>query len=175
VTVATTPPPAPIVPAPEPIVRRAPTVRPPKRVVVPPPAPVVIKQEPAARPPIELAYEDAWDAMRHGSFSRAALQFARVLALEPDGSLAEDAAFWRPVALARAKQRALAITAFRDLLDGRHVKSPHAGEASAMLGWLLIDDRKFDEATLRFRAAIDDASPAVRKSARAGLDAIARH
>jgi hypothetical protein len=43
-----------------------------------------------------------------------------------------------------------------------------------MLGWILSDARAYDEAARRFRAALGDASPAVRSSAQAGLDALAR-
>jgi hypothetical protein len=43
-----------------------------------------------------------------------------------------------------------------------------------MLGWLLIDARDFDQAARRFTAAAGDPSPAVRSSAGAGLDALAR-
>jgi len=64
-------------------------------------------------------------------------------------------------------------SAFRDFLDA-HARSPRAGQASAMLGWLLIDARAFDEAARRFDAASGDPDPAVRRSARAGLDALAR-
>ena len=132
------------------------------------PAPV----PPAGRSPEEVSYDDAWAALRTGDFPRAATGFTRVMLLAPDGPLAEDASFWRPVALARGQRSAEAVSAFRDFLDG-HARSSRAGEASAMLGWLLIDARAYDEAARRFDAAIGDASPAVRQSAKAGLDALA--
>ena len=105
--------------------------------------------------------------MRGGNFERAAATFARVAILDPDGPLAEDASYWYPVALARAK-RGEAITAFREFL-ARYASSPHAHEASTMLGWLLVDAKQTAEAERRFRVAIDDPSTAVRDSARAGL------
>jgi hypothetical protein len=43
-----------------------------------------------------------------------------------------------------------------------------------MLGWLLIDARSYDEAAQRFAIAARDVNPAVRHSALAGLDALAR-
>ena len=110
--------------------------------------------------------------MRSGDFARAAGGFARVVLLAPDSPLGEDAGFWRAVALARGKRSLEAIAAFHDFLDG-HARSPRAGQASAMLGWLLIDDRVFDEAERRFQAAAGDPDPAVRRSAEAGLDALA--
>ena len=107
--------------------------------------------------------------MRAKDYATAATKFARVMILAPDGSLVEDAAFWQAVALARAGRRAQATTAFRDFLDA-HPRSPHAGEGSAMLGWLLIDAGDRAEAGRRFRAAVDDPSKSVRDSARSGLD-----
>ncbi|MGH9884668.1 MAG: tetratricopeptide repeat protein [bacterium] len=123
--------------------------------------------------PVEQSYDQAWGALRAGDFHRASGGFARVLLLAPDGPLVEDASFWRAVALARGQRAAEARSAFRDFLDSFGA-SHHAGEASAMLGWLLIDARAFDEAAQRFTTAAADANPAVRRSARAGLDALAR-
>ena len=126
-----------------------------------------------ARTPAELSYDQAWEALRTNNFARAASGFARVLLLAPDSPLVEDASFWHAVALARGKRSAEALSAFRDFLDS-YGRSARAGEASAMLGWLLIDARVYDEAAHRFRAAAGDASAAVRSSAQAGLDALAR-
>lgn len=107
--------------------------------------------------------------MRTNHFAAAATAFAQVAVLDPDGGLAEDAAYGYAVALARA-DRPEATTGFRAFLD-RYPRSPHAGEANAMLGWLLVDTERA-EAARRFRAAIDDPSAAVRDSARAGLAAL---
>jgi hypothetical protein len=127
----------------------------------------------SARAPEERAYDQAWGALRANDFARAASGFARVLLLTPDSPLVEDASFWRAVALARGQRTVEAVSAFRDFVDG-FPTSARAGEASAMLGWLLIDERAYDEAARRFRLAARDASPAVRKSAQSGLDALAR-
>jgi TolA-binding protein len=123
------------------------------------------------RLPQERAYDDAWAAMRGGKFAEAATAFARVQLLDPDGALAEDATYWYAVALARGKDDAQATRAFRDFLD-QYPKSRRAGEASAMLGWLLVTTHQNAEAERRFRAATNDPNPAVRESARAGLDAV---
>jgi TolA-binding protein len=128
--------------------------------------------EPAPRAPEEVSYDDAWAALRAGDFAHAAGGFARVVLLAPDNPLGEDAGFWRAVALARARRSPEAVAAFHDFLDG-YPRSSRAGEASAMLGWLLIDARVLDEAERRFQAAAGDPDPAVRRSARSGLDALA--
>ena len=126
--------------------------------------------EPAAPAADEAAYEAAWTALRAGELDRAASGFARAQLLAPDGPLAEDAAYWGAVALARGRRRPEAIVAFRELL-ATHARSAHAGAASAMLGWLLVEDAP-EEAARRFRAAADDPDPEVRASSRAGLVAI---
>jgi TolA-binding protein len=120
----------------------------------------------------EVSYDQAWEAMRANDFARAANGFSRVLLLAPDGPLVEDASFWHAVALARAKRSAEALSAFRDFLDS-YAGSVRAGEASAMLGWILVDARDYDEAARRFRAAAGDAQASVRDSAQAGLAALA--
>lgn len=43
-----------------------------------------------------------------------------------------------------------------------------------MLGWILVDANEPAEAARRFRAAIGDPTPAVRDSAKAGLDAVSK-
>jgi len=111
--------------------------------------------------------------MRASRFDDAATKFLRVQLLDPEGPLAEDASYWRAVALARAKSSA-AAQAFRDFLE-LHPRSRRAGEASAMLGWILVDAREHAEAKRRFQAALTDgrSTPAVVTSARAGLAALA--
>ncbi len=153
--------------------RRAVVRRGPERGLAPP-AQLAASAAPAPsvqpRPAHAIAYDEAWDAMRAGNFERAAAVFARVAILDPDGALAEDASYWYPVALARAK-RSEAMSAFREFLD-RYPRSAHAHEASAMLGWLLVDAKQTVEAEARFRAALDDPSAQVSGSARAGLAAL---
>ncbi len=126
-----------------------------------------------ARTPEELSYDQAWEALRANDFVRAASGFSRVLLLAPDSPLVEDASFWHAVALARGKRSTETLSAFRDFLD-TYARSARAGEASAMLGWILIDARAYDEAARRFRAATGDPSPAVRASAQAGLAALGK-
>ncbi len=142
-----------------------------------------------ATPADQLAYDDAWTALRGQRFHDAGAAFARALALAPEGPLADDARYWHAVALAREPRAADAIVAFRELLD-EHPGTAHRGEASAMLGWLLVDPpappfgaaargrapvvdgKQLAEARTRFEAAASDPSEKVRASARAGLAAL---
>jgi TolA-binding protein len=135
-------------------------------VETPSPAPV---EHPRA--PDELAYDDAWAAMRASKFHQSAAAFARTIALAPDGALADDARYWHAVSLAREPRVVEAIAAFRELLD-EHPGGTQRGEASVMLGWLLVDTHEPTEAATRFRAATSDKSAAVRDSAAAGLRAL---
>lgn len=182
---ALVPAPAPVAPAPAPapIPERAPARRhvvakaPPKletpaHVDAPPapaPAPPTAPTRPAPSPD-EIAYNDAWDAMRAGNFRAAAAAFTRVRS----GALVDEASFWHAVSLARGGHAGEAIIAFRATIQ-QFPNSPRAGEASAMLGWLLVDARQLDEARSRFSSASSDRSDAVRDSAKRGLDALTKH
>lgn len=126
-----------------------------------------------ANNPDEAAFVGAWNAMRRNDFSAAAAAFARVLAVSPDGPLSEDASYWFAVSTARIPQPINAIAAFRAFLD-QYPHSRRTGEASAVLGWLLVDAGDRTEAKRRFEAATTDHSTEVRASARAGLDELAR-
>jgi len=168
---AAAPPPAVVVAPPPP--RTARVERPQTAPVVAPPPPVEPVEPAVAKSSDEIAYEDGWAAMRAQDYGKAAAAFSRVLLLAPDSALVEDAAYWHAVALARGKRSAEALSAFRDFLD-EHAASPRAGEASAMLGWLLVDTHDYDEALRRFRAAAGARDPKVRASAQAGIDALAK-
>jgi TolA-binding protein len=142
----------------------------------------VIAGAPAAAPdprpqpqpsPESIAYNEAWTALRAQRFHAAAAAFARALALAPEGPLADDARYWHAVALAREPRPLDAILAFRELLD-EHAGGAHRGEASAMLGWLLVDAKQLAEARTRFTTAADDADGSVRASAVSGLEALRR-
>ena len=87
--------------------------------------------------------------------------------------LAEDASFWEGIALARAGKSSKAIAALRRFVT-KYPSSSRAGEASAKLGWLLYDAGELDAAERYFESAADDRVPKVQKSARDGLEAIAR-
>ncbi|HUS66366.1 MAG TPA: tetratricopeptide repeat protein, partial [Kofleriaceae bacterium] len=126
----------------------------------------------AVRGAAQQAYDDGWQAIRAGEFDRAAAAFER--AMSADGGrarVAEDAHYWRAVALARAGRAERAAAVF-DSFIAAHPGSPRAGEVSAMLGWILYERGEHSAAALRFRAAVGDPSPRVRQSATQGLEAL---
>jgi hypothetical protein len=141
----------------------------------------VPRHEPTAASPVATtapsaattSFDEAWRALRAGDPSSAASAFAKTIDLDPDGPLAEDASFWRGVALGRAKQNAAARAALEAFLAA-YPSSPHAGDASVMLGWMRLDDGDVAAADALFRAAAKDPSPRVREAALAGLDAVAK-
>jgi TolA-binding protein len=155
-------------PAPDPVAAEEP-VAPPvprqiqKQIDPPPPAP--------GRSEGQKAFDDGWSALRANRFDEAAAAFARAAAAGAGTRVAEDASYWQAVALARAGQSAVATRAFESFL-GLYPSSTRAGEASAMLGWILFDARDYHGAARRFRAAVKDPSARVRKSAADGLNAI---
>src|SRR6185436_6614824 len=119
------------------------------------------------------AFNQGWASLRAGDHLGAAAQMRRALDLEPANALAEDARYWRAVALGRAGAAGEARAAMEEFLR-LHPRSARAGAVSAMLGWLLVDAGEKDRARALFEAAAGDANAAVQKSARAGLDAVAR-
>ncbi|HEY4181858.1 MAG TPA: hypothetical protein VGM90_33675 [Kofleriaceae bacterium] len=152
-------------------------------VAAPPPPPVVttpatrVSRPPKPRPPVmppttkpqEVEFTRGWEHMRQGDLSDAAVAFGRAVALDPSGALAEDASFWRAIAIARLDRTYEAITALREFL-ATYQNSTRSGEASATLGWLLVDIGELTEARARFRTAEQDTNAAVQMSARKGLD-----
>jgi hypothetical protein len=172
-------------PSPSPLSPAGPTPAPPRlatlRRAVPAPLPVASPPVPTARPdlvggpvPGERAFEGAWEALRAGDARRAAAAFDVVLLEARDAALAEDAAYWKAVALSRAGEERLGAIAFETFLDG-HPGSVRAAAAAVMLGWLLVEQDRLTEAERRFAAAAGgDPTDRVTASARAGLDEVAR-
>jgi len=163
------------------------SVPPPRAIEAVPPsrrAPPVRARERAAvvsaRPPSRLTglpgerqLADGWTALKAGQPAGAAAAFEEAARAAGDSALAEDAWFWHAVALARADQPGAARAALGRFL-ARYPRSARAGEASVMLGWLLLDAGESTAARNRFQTAVQDPVRAVRDSAREGLRASAR-
>jgi TolA-binding protein len=125
----------------------------------------------APKRPIEILFEQGWAALAAGNPRDAATSFERAATSAPNDPLAEDAWFWRASALARAKSSA-ATGALEQFL-ARYPRSNRAGEASAVLGWIVIAT-DLDRAENLFTMAATDRVPAVRASAEKGLAAVAK-
>jgi TolA-binding protein len=123
--------------------------------------------------PAELAFSEGWQAFHALDYPRAAAAMRRAVEAAPGAALAEDARYWEAVALARQGSVAKARAAMEEFLR-RSPGSPRAGEVSAMLGWSLVESHEWSAAEQRFRRAEDDRAPAVRESARKGLEVTAR-
>ena len=124
---------------------------------------------PSASPSIaEAEFGDGWRALRAERFADAAAAFERAAAAAGDQPLAEDASFWKSVCQARTGSRGTARVSLSAFID-RFPGSPRVGEASAMLGWILIDQGDLDGAAPLFAAAANDRVSNVRQSARSGL------
>jgi TolA-binding protein len=120
-----------------------------------------------------LAFSDGWQALRVQDYPRAVIAMRRALEAAPTSALAADARYWEAVALARQGLVTKARAAMEDFLR-RYPGSPRAGEVSAMLGWSYFESHDWSTAERLFRAAENDRTPAVRESARKGLEITAR-
>jgi TolA-binding protein len=126
-----------------------------------------------SRASVELAFARGWSALRANDFEAAAQAFGQAAAERNDNALCEDASFWKGVALDRASHPAEAQAALTRFLV-LYPRSDRAGEASVMLGWLLLRAGDVTGAETRFGGALGDPSERVRRSARAGLAASGR-
>ena len=111
--------------------------------------------------------------MRAGNTKGAAASFASACGKSQREALGEDACFWAGAAAQRAGETGAARAALEAFL-AQYPRSARAGEAAALLGWLLYDAGELDAAAARFHQAEHDRVPQVRDSATRGLTAIAR-
>lgn len=118
----------------------------------------------------ELAFERGWSAFRAQDLDDAARAFAKVEQIAPSSALAEDAAYWRAIALLRAK-REEALQALRAFV-ARHPKATRAPEVWVLLGWSELARSNVDAARDAFARGRAEGGPAVRAEADRGLAAI---
>ncbi|HEY8143645.1 MAG TPA: tetratricopeptide repeat protein [Kofleriaceae bacterium] len=116
----------------------------------------------------EVAFGRGFRALRRGNYGEAGEQFEAAIASGPGSPLVDDARYWRAVALARSGQTGAAREALGEFLR-LHARSPRAGEAQVMLGWMLLEAGDRAGAFRRFKSAAGDRDPAVRASAEKGL------
>ena len=137
-----------------------------------PPAPSKPPEPPAPKPG-ELDFRAGVTALRNGDASGATKLFASACTDARNDALGEDACFWVGAAAKRAGNVNGAREALARFLQ-QFPASPRAGEASALLGWLLYEANDLDAAESRFQKAAADRVPKVRESAERGLEAIKR-
>lgn len=121
----------------------------------------------ALRHPGEQAFAAGWRALQAGDLAGAAAQFDEAGA-DPRSPLAEDASYWRGIALLKAARTAEAIVALDQFL-ARFPRSVRAPEAAARIGWLHFERGEHAEARTRFEQARAQGRGDVRVSAEAGL------
>ena len=126
---------------------------------------------PAEPTDTERAFDAGWTALRAGNYGTAAFQFQRAIDDAPDAPLAEDARYWRAIALARAGKTADARDAMREFLS-HHAGSARSGEIAVMLGRILADDGEIQAARKLFESARNHRNPDVRAAASSALDAL---
>ena len=116
----------------------------------------------------EVAWQDGWTALRTGAEDQAVAAFEQI---PPDSELAEDAAYWRGVALVRSGRKAEGARAFESFL-GRFPRSSRRGEAMVALGWLRLDQGDVAAARSWFQSAASEPDDRVRTAAQRGLEAL---
>jgi Tetratricopeptide repeat len=134
------------------------------------PSPPSARAEHAARP---ASFERAWRLLNEGKAAEAAEAFRDVEAKSRGDAIVEDALFWRGVSLERADRSADARAVFLQF-TARFPHSERIGEASAMLGWILLEAGDTNEARRAFERAANDKVDRVRASARSGLARLGR-
>jgi hypothetical protein len=118
----------------------------------------------------ESAFLVGWEALQREDFPAAATAFARAESAA-NSRLTEDALFWEASALSRGGRNFAASEALRRFLE-TYPTSARSGEASAMLGWLLLRSGELNGAKLAFERALQDPVPDVQHSALEGMTAV---
>jgi len=133
--------------------------------------PVDVKP-PAPPAPGEADFRTGMTSLRTGNAAAAVTAFSSSCNTV-GAALAEDACFWVGAAARRAGQTATARTALERFLQ-RFPASARAGEAAALLGWIMVEAGELDAAEKQFTRAAADRVPRVRDSAARGLAAVRR-
>ena len=115
-----------------------------------------------------MAFDEGWRLLRAGHPDEAAAKFAEIEKRPDAAQLAEDAMFWRAVALGRLGRSAETRAALDAFLT-RFPASGRRGEAAVMLGWNLLEQGERGAAQRLFESAANDPVDRVRASARTGL------
>ena len=133
--------------------------------------PITKKFLPPTKDILQAEFEKGWLALKEGRYHSAASAFDRACNSGIKSPLNEDAAYWRAVAYRYAGKTGSAEKSLRRFLS-QYGFSPRAGEASVMLGWILLEKGRPAESRAFFESAANDPVAKVRESARAGLQRI---
>lgn len=131
----------------------------------------VPRPEPVA-PPGPTLYQQAWDQLRASRYDRAAALFERAAERGRPG-FRRDATYWAGVAHFRAGATKPARAWLARFL-ARFPDARRQAEVSVMLGWIDVDQLRWNAAERRFRAGMASSSAEIRKSAAEGLRAVRR-
>jgi len=142
----------------------------PSAKALPPPPPATVPSAPSALPG-ELDFRAGWTALRANDAGTAAGKFETACTAALHTALGEDACFWAGAAAKRANDTAHARAALERFIAS-FPGSSRVGEASALLGWILLDAGDASGATSAFHRAEQDRVPRVRDSAAKGLAAL---
>ena len=151
-----------------------PTPSPPSATVaipIPPTPPKTVSPSAPSALPGELDFRAGWAALRANDAGTAAGKFETACTAALHTALGEDACFWAGAAAKRANDTAHARAALERFIAS-FPGSSRVGEASALLGWILLDAGDASGATSAFHRAEQDRVPRVRDSAAKGLAAL---
>lgn len=101
----------------------------------------------------ELAFREGWEALEEGRYETAALRLGRAAASEVP--VAEDAGYWRAVALRRAGRNAAAELTLEGWLL-RFPHSPRAGEVHLELAWWFLESGRREASRVHGSKACSD-------------------
>jgi hypothetical protein len=146
------------------------TPAPPTGATPMPPVATPAAAAPAALPG-EADFRAGWAALRANDAATAADKLDAACKAALHTALGEDACFWAGAAAKRANDPARARAAL-DVFVTSFPSSPRIGEASALLGWILLDAGDRSGAEGAFHRAEQDRVPRVRDSAAKGLAAL---
>ncbi|HET9987868.1 MAG TPA: hypothetical protein VFQ65_05095 [Kofleriaceae bacterium] len=161
--------PAPTAPAPTSTAAVA-TATPPVSAPSQPPLVPAPARSPAALPG-EADFRAGWAALRANDAATAADKLDAACKAALHTALGDDACFWAAAAAKRANDPARARAAL-DVFIASFPASPRIGEASALLGWILLDAGDRSGAERAFHRAEQDRVPKIRDSAAKGLAAL---
>ena len=122
-----------------------------------------------ARKAAEAAFNEGWSAYNVGNYRQAAHRFDDAFAADPRSGFAEDAMFWKAVALDHVHNERRAAQALSFFI-ATYPESRRIPEASAMLGWKALDSGDTKQARALFIRAQKSPSERVRNSAAQGLE-----